>query len=124
MSAPTASARSRVVGDLAIAIVFLALIQVEIWLFSDPIGTSTRVWAAALTVPLTGALVLRSRYPMVAFVANGLSIVAMITVGYPSEIYPWSNLVVLYTVAATAADQPAFLALATAVISIFYYFTA
>jgi signal transduction histidine kinase len=48
----------------------------------------------------------------------------MITVGYPSDLYPWSNLVALYTVAATVADQPAFLALATAVISIFYYFTA
>ncbi|MBW3603689.1 MAG: hypothetical protein KY460_02065 [Actinobacteria bacterium] len=109
--------------DTAVAVVFAGLTQVEIWVFrADEVSQGAQVAAMALVAVMAATLALRSTAPVPAYFVNGLAVVATTLVGVPSDVYPFSNLALLFTMATVASTQVAVLGLATGLVGVAYYF--
>lgn len=118
-----APARRTWILDTAVAVVFAGLTQVEIWVFrAGEVSQGVQVLATALVAVMAATLALRSTAPVPAYFVNGLAVVATTLVGVPSDIYPFSNLALLYTMATVASTQMAVLGLATGLVGVVYYF--
>jgi signal transduction histidine kinase len=112
-----------VAADVALALAFVALMEVEIWVFDDVSSqVGTRVLASIVT-PLAGAaLAVRRTHPLPAFTVNGLAIFVLIGFAGPSDFYQYTNLVALYTVAVHSRSRVAWLALPISLAGIWLYF--
>src|SRR5215218_5615749 len=121
----TATARSfQRPADLLLAAAFAGVTQVEIWVFSlgddHPIGV--RVVASVLTLVASAALAWRRTRPVAAFWVNSAAVVAVTAVGYSSDVYQWTNLVVTYSIAAHGTSRQAWVALPALVGGVVFYF--
>lgn len=111
--------------DVAVAVVFAGLTQVEIWVFrAGEVSQDAQVLATILVAVMAVALAFRSTAPIPAYFANGLAIYAVTLVGVPSDIYPFSNLALLYTLATVASTQVAIVGLVTGLGGVATYFWA
>jgi signal transduction histidine kinase len=111
-------------ADLLLAAAFAAVAQTEVWAFSlgDDHPIWVRVAASVLTLVASGALAWRRTRPAAAFWANSAAVVALTAVGYPSDVYQWTNLVVTYSVAAHGTGRQAWAALPALVGGVVFYF--
>lgn len=112
------------IGDRVLAVVFAILIQTEIWVFTadDDHEVRVRITASLLTLIAAAALSVRRSRPAIAFFVNGLAVFGTIAVGYPSDIYQWTNLIATYSVGAHGADWQRWTALPLAVAGPLFYF--
>lgn len=109
--------------DVAVAVVFACVAQLELWVFqADDVSRGASVGAAALMVVMAVGLAFRSTAPVPAYFSNGLAICAITLVGVPGDAYPFSNLVLLFTLAAVASTRVAAVGLVTGLGGVAYYF--
>ncbi|MDQ3475879.1 MAG: histidine kinase [Actinomycetota bacterium] len=109
----------RSLPETVIAGIAAVMIMLEVWVF-DPGG-----WTAARTVAgLAAALALAflRTAPFAAYLANGVALFALTSLGFPSDYYQWTNLVAIIAVASRAALAPALVCLAVSYAGIAYYF--
>lgn len=101
------SARTTFWGDVALAVVYGAVTQVELWVLRAGELTGGREAAGAALVGLMAVtLAFRSRAPVPAYFINGIAVgVTSAVVGLPGDVYPFGNLVLLYSMA-TVASTP------------------
>jgi len=121
----TATSRSlQPSADLLLAAAFAGITQVEVWVFTlgDDYPVGLRVTASLLTLVASGALALRRTRPAEAFWTNSAAIVALIVVGYPSDVYQWTSLIATFSIAAHGSRRAAWVALPTAVGGVLSYF--
>jgi signal transduction histidine kinase len=111
-------------ADVALAAAFIALMQLEIWVFDD-VGTELGVsLLAALVSTVAGAaLALRRSRPVVAFAANGLAVYVLIAFTAPSDFYQFTNLIALYSIAVHSRHRATWLALPISIGGVFLYFS-
>jgi signal transduction histidine kinase len=102
---------------LSAAAVFL--IQLEIWVF-DPGGPMAGRALAGLIAG--GSLAFVRASPFAAYLANGLAIYAMIALGYPSDIYQWTNFAALFGMATRTPLKQALIGLVLGLIGVSAYF--
>jgi signal transduction histidine kinase len=120
--------RARLAGavprpDLAVAAAAGLLMSIELAVLQARLDTGVPVVVPGMLVlALTATVGLRRRQPLVAYCVNGTSVLAYVLLGYPGDVYPWTNLVVLYTVAAHGSRVAALVALAIAPAGIGTYF--
>ncbi|MGI9017362.1 MAG: sensor histidine kinase [Euzebya sp.] len=111
-------------GDRLLAATFVALTQLEIWVFhaADDLGLWLRVAVALLTVVMSLALAFRRTHPVLAYCVNTICILALIAVGYPSDFYQYTNLVATYSAAAHGTVRQGWAVLGVAVGGVLAYF--
>jgi len=113
------------VADRLLAVVFIVLTQIEVWVFTlgaTQIGLDTRVAASILTAVASAALAWRRSHPAGSFVVNAAGVVGTIAVGYPSDIYQWTNLIALYSVGAHGSTVQRWTALPAGIGGVLFYF--
>jgi signal transduction histidine kinase len=112
------------VADRVLAAAFAILTQTEVWVFTadDGYTVGLRLAASLLTFAASAALVFRRTHPFVSFLVNGLAVIVVIAVGYPSDIYQWTNLVATYSIGAHGTDWQRWAALPLAVGGPLFYF--
>jgi signal transduction histidine kinase len=111
-------------ADRVLALAFAAAAQAEIWIFNadDDYTVGLRLAAAVTTLVASLALAWRRTRPVASFWANSAGIVATIAVGYPSDIYQWTNLVAVYSIAVHGTNRQAWAALPAALAGVAFYF--
>jgi signal transduction histidine kinase len=111
-------------ADLLLAAAFAGVTQAEVWVFTlgDGYPIGLRVAASLLTLVASGSLALRRSRPLVSFWANSAAIVALVAVGYPSDVYQWTNLVATYSIAGHGTTRQAWTALPATVGGVLFYF--
>jgi signal transduction histidine kinase len=111
-------------ADLLLAAAFAGVTQTEVWVFS--LGNDHPIWlrvaASVLTLVASGSLALRRTRPLVSFWANTAAVLAVIAVGYPSDVYQWTNLIATYSIAAHGTNRQAWIALPAVVGGVLFYF--
>ncbi len=114
-------------ADAVIAAAFIGFIQAEVWVLG-PLANSdlSKQVSASVVGAIAGATVAaRSKAPAVAFIINSVTMFVLVGLGYESNYYQWSNLVLLYSVAeASRALKPPIFALATSLLGVAFYFAA
>lgn len=111
-------------ADSVLAAVFMALTSVEVWIFSwdNGLGIGSRVLVSILTLVASASLAWRRTRPETAFWVNGAAVIATIAVGYPSDMYQWTNLIALYSIGAYGTNPQRWLALPVGVGGVVFYF--
>ncbi len=120
----SADSRTAVFADRLLAAAFIALTQLEIWVFEADarLALGLRIGVAVTTFIAASSLASRRTRPMRAFIVNSAAIVASISLGFPSNFYQWTNLVVTYSVAAHGTARQAWWALPFSLGGVAYYF--
>jgi signal transduction histidine kinase len=115
---------TRQVGDLSLAVAFIAMTQIEVWVFAldDGHSITTRVGAALLTTMASGALAWRRSRPGFAYWINTAGVVGTIAIGFPGDIYQWTNLIAIYTVSAYGTSWDRWLGLPAGIAGVSFYF--
>ncbi|HSJ44079.1 MAG TPA: histidine kinase dimerization/phosphoacceptor domain-containing protein [Euzebyales bacterium] len=122
MTAST-SARTTFGSDVAFAAVYAALTQVELWVFRSDVSNGQQLAASVLIALMAVTLAFRSRAPVPAYFVNGVAVVVTsAVVGVPGDVYPFGNIVLLYTMATVASTGVAVLGLATGLAGVAVYF--
>lgn len=103
-----------VAQDLAFAIVFLCLMGLELAARHDDDAVIPTARLAVLIVVMAAAVAVRRRYPLGAYVVNGLALSAHVASGFGGDIYPWTNAAVLYAVSSHAPRGQALVGLVLA----------
>jgi signal transduction histidine kinase len=113
------------VADLILAGAFLALTQIEVWVFSlgdDEPSIGFRVGASLATAIASSALAWRRSRPGVSFWANAAGVIGAIALGFPSDVYQWTNLIAMYSVGAYGSNLQRWTALPAGVGGVLFYF--
>ncbi len=109
----------RSLPEIVIAALAAVMIMFEIWVF-DPGG-----WTLGRTVAGAGAalsLAFLRQAPFAACVVNGLSIYALIALGFSSEFYQWTNFVALLVAASRVPLAKALVCLVMGYVGVGLYF--
>jgi signal transduction histidine kinase len=124
MTKATAGGLFRRPADLVLAAAFAGITQAEIWIFSagESYSIGLRVAVSLLTLAACGSLALRRARPPAAFWTNTVAILAVIALGYPSDIYQWTSLIAAYSIAAYGTHRQAWIALPVAAVGPLSYF--
>ncbi len=111
-------------ADLLLAAAFAGVTQAEVWVFSlgDGYPLQVRAAASALTLVASGSLALRRSRPLPSFWANAAAMLTLIALGYPSDVYQWTNLVATYSIAAHGTGRQAWTGLPVTVGGVLCYF--
>lgn len=112
------------IADLALAVVFVAITQAEVWVYSlgDGYSIGTKVGASVFVAGASLAIAWRRSHPIPAFWVNAIGVVGTTAVGFPGDIYQWTNLIALYSVAAYGRGAQRWIALPAALGGVGYYF--
>jgi signal transduction histidine kinase len=115
---------TRQLGDLLLAGAFLAMTQVEVWVFTfgDPYSIGTKVGASLFTALASAGLAWRRSRPGAAYWVNAAGIVGTIAIGFPGDIYQWTNLIALYTISAYGKRMERRAALPAGLGGVLFYF--
>lgn len=110
--------------DVALAVAFAVLTQTEVWVFAsdDGYAIGVRLGASALTLIASAALAYRRHRPATSFFVNGVAVIGTIIVGYPSDIYQWTNLFAIYSLGAYGAGWARWAGLPVGVAGVISYF--
>lgn len=107
------------VPELVLSAAAVLLIQLEIWVF-DPGGLMAARALAGLIAGSSLAFVRAS--PFAAYLANGFAIYALIALGYPSDIYQWTNFAALFGLATATPLRQALIGLLLGLVGVSAYF--
>ena len=107
------------VPELVLSAAAVLLIQLEIWVF-DPGGLMAARALAGLIAGSSLAFVRAS--PFAAYLANGIAIYALIALGYPSDIYQWTNFAALFGMATGTPLRQALIGLLVGLAGVSAYF--
>ncbi len=111
-------------ADVALAAVFAVLMALEL---ADHVGRfearAPAVVPALIVAVMVGTVALRRAYPFAAYLTNGLALSLYVWIGYPGDVYPWSNAVVLYSLASHGTRWQTLVGLVTAAAGVGWYFT-
>lgn len=120
----TSTLTTRQAGDLLLAAAFIALTQIEIWVFAFDAdhSMSTKVGASLLTALAASGLALRRSRPAVGYWLNTAGVVGTIAIGFPGDIYQWTNLIALYTISAYGTGAERWIALSAGIGGVVFYF--
>jgi signal transduction histidine kinase len=77
---------------------------------------------ALLVALLAATVVVRRAAPFVAYVVNGLALGLYVWIGYPGDVYPVTNVLVLYTLAVHGSRRQALVGLLAACAGVSWYF--
>jgi signal transduction histidine kinase len=115
---------TRRAADLLLAGVFVALTQLEVWVFTlgDGYGIGTRVGASILTAVASAALAWRRSKSGLAYWLNAAGVIGTIALGLPGDIYQWTNLIAVYSMGAYGSDPQRWIALPAGVGGVLFYF--
>lgn len=115
---------TRQAGDLLLAAVFIAMTQVEVWVFTlgDPYSIGTKVGASLFTALASAGLAWRRSRPGAAYWVNAAGVVGTIAIGFPGDIYQWTNLIAIYTISAYGTRMERWTALAAGLGGVVFYF--
>jgi signal transduction histidine kinase len=115
---------TRQAGDSLLAAAFVAIVQIEVWVFTLQDGRSTtlRVGASLLLTVASAALAWRRSRPATAFWMNSAGVVGTIAIGFPGDVYQWTNLVALYTIGAYGTGTQRWMALPAGIGGVVFYF--
>lgn len=115
---------TRQAGDLLLAAVFLAMTQVEVWVFTlgDFYSIGTKVGASLFTAVASMGLAWRRSRPGAAYWVNAAGVVGTIAVGFPGDIYQWTNLIAIYTISAYGTRMERWAALPAGLGGVLLYF--
>jgi len=115
---------TRQAGDLLLAAVFIALTQVEVWVFTlgDSRAIGTKVGASLFTALASAGLAWRRSRPGAAYWVNAAGVVGTIAVGFPGDIYQWTNLIAIYTISAYGTRMERWTALPAGLGGVLFYF--
>jgi signal transduction histidine kinase len=116
---PRGAGKVPAVPELVLSAAAVFLIQLEIWVF-DPGGPMAGRALAGLIAG--GSLAFVRASPFAAYLANGLAIYAMIALGYPSDIYQWTNFAALFGMATRTPLKQALVGLVLGLIGVSAYF--
>jgi signal transduction histidine kinase len=111
-------------ADLLLAVAFAGLTQTEVWVFTadDGFSAAVRVGASLFTLVASSALAFRRVRPGLSFLVNGLAVYGAILVGFPSDIYQWTNLVATYSIGAHGVEWQRWAGIAGGVSGVLFYF--
>lgn len=113
------------VADGFLAVIFISIVQLEIWVFGEgDFAFSTQLFASILSPIAIAPLALRTRAPIPAFVVNTVGVLALVGVGFSSSFYPWTNLILLFSLAARVSPVASWLGLAASLFGVFFYFAS
>lgn len=119
---------TRQAADLLLAAVFVAITQLEVWVFtmggSEPShpGIGTLVGASIFGAIASGALAWRRSRPALSFWINAAGVIGIISVGLPGDIYQWTNLIAIYSVGAYGRGPQRWIALPASLAGVGFYF--
>lgn len=115
---------TRQAADLLLAVAFIAVTQVEVWVFAfdSSYGIGTKIGASIFTAVASAALAWRRTRPASAFWLNAAGVVGTIAVGFPGDVYQWTNLIALYSVSAYGTNPQRWTALLGGVGGVLFYF--
>lgn len=118
------SARTTFGWDVAFAVVFAALTQVELWVFrSGELSGGQQLAGGVLIALMAVTLAFRSRAPVPAYFVNGIAVVVTSAViGVPGDVYPFGNAVLLHAMAGVASTGVAVLGLIAGLGGVAAYF--
>lgn len=110
-------------GDLALAVIFWALITLEVWVLTDHgHGVGAKIMATIVAPVIAVPLAFRSIDPFRAFLVNSLGTLTMIAVGSAGDFYQWPNLLLLFVVGVTQRGARSVIALAVGLTGVASYF--
>ena len=120
------SARTTFRGDVALAVVYGVVTQVELWVLrADELTGGREAAGAALVGLMAVTLAFRSRAPVPAYFINGIAVgVTSAVVGLPGDVYPFGNLVLLYSMATVASTPVAVTGLVLGLGGVALYFVS
>lgn len=107
------------VPELVLSAMAVVLVQLEIWVF-DPGGPMAARVLAGLVAG--GSLAFLRSSPFLAYLANGVAIYTLILLGFPSDIYQWTNFAALFAMATRTTFGPALVGLILGLIGVGGYF--
>jgi len=115
---------TRQAGDLLLAAAFIAMTQIEVWVFAldDGYTITTRVGASLLTATAAAGLALRRSRPATAYLINAAGVIGTIAIGFPGDIYQWTNLIAIYTISAYGTRLERWAALPAGIAGVVFYF--
>lgn len=115
---------TRQAGDLLLAASFVALTQIEVWVFAldDGHAIATRVAASVITAVASASLAWRRSRPALGFWVNSAGIVAATAVGFPGDIYQWTNLIAIYSIGAHGTTKARWVSLLGGIGGVVFYF--
>lgn len=111
-------------ADALLAAAFAAITQIEVWVFAanDTHSIAVRIATSVLVLIASAALGWRRSLPVRSFWVNSIAVVLAIAVGFDTDIYQWTNLVALYSIAAHAPRRQSWFALPAALGGVGFYF--
>jgi signal transduction histidine kinase len=111
-------------ADRLLAVVFMVLTSAEVWVFSwnSGHGLGLRVVVSLLTLTASASLAWRRTLPGLSFWVNGAAVIGTIAVGYPSDMYQWTNFVAMYSIGAYGTNRQRWGALPVGVGGVLFYF--
>jgi signal transduction histidine kinase len=109
--------------DAAIAAVFFAAIAVD-KLHGPSLDTAHTLASGGLTLVLTGALVVRRRFPLTAFIAGAAVVAAESVLGVPSGVTPFGGQVLVYSAGLYATRARSWGAPPLIVLGVVVYFSS
>lgn len=119
----TGSLRASPAWDMVAAVVYLGLVQGEVWFFLEvPVSSGTRLAGSVVVTLMAVAVAFRSTRPVTAYFVHGSLIGVATVLGVPGDVYPFGNLFLLATLASVAGPRVAWLGLATAMVGVGSYF--
>lgn len=113
------------VGDAVVAGVFLVAIVLEIWIVTELPWSRFQQIAATVIAPVVAVPVaFRGSRPLPAYAVNAAAMFAMIVLGYQSDVYQWSNLLLLFSATLVAPDRWSRAILASGLGGVVVYFAS
>ncbi len=113
------------VGDGLVALLFFGSILVEIWFVADlPWARWQQVLATAVAPVIAGPLIFRTVRPFAAYVVNAVGMYVMVALHYSSDVYQWSNLILLFAVSVTYRGRESTIAILAGLGGVVFYFGA
>jgi hypothetical protein len=110
-------------ADLALGAAFGVILAIELAGHIGRFPTRAPAVVPALLVAVLAATVAARRAsPLAAYLVNGLALSLYVWIGYPGDVYPVTNAVVLYSLASHGTRRQALLGLLTGAVGIGWYF--
>lgn len=107
-------------ADVGLAVLFTALVELEIWLFNP--DTNNLGVAAVAGLAIGGPLAFRRVNPFVAFLVNFAGMQLLVALGNPSNFIQWTSLIMVWTIAAYGRPVQRWAGLALSLGGVGFYF--
>jgi len=107
-------------ADVGLAVLFTALIELEIWLFKP--DTNHPGVAAVAGLAIGAPLAFRRTNPFAAFLVNFAGMQLLVALGNPSNFIQWTSLIMVWTIAAYGRPVQQWAGLTLSLLGVGFYF--